>query len=252
MIQISNRLQEAAAMVKQGNRLADVGTDHAYVPIYLVQKGVISKAIAMDINKGPLERAEEHIANAGLGAYIETRLSDGVAALKQGEADTILIAGMGGGLVMHILEEGMEICQKTEELILQPQSELQQVRAYLRKHNFTILEERMVLEDGKYYPMMKVKYGVNEEGVTGDSHCKLEPEKVELYQVIEDKYGPLLLREQNAILWKYLKKEETLYRNIKRELEKLPASEKITKRLEEVEQELIYIKEATEWDRHFR
>lgn len=252
MIQISNRLQEAAAMVKQGNRLADVGTDHAYVPIYLVQKETIPKAIAMDINKGPLERAEEHIVEAGLGAYIETRLSDGVAALKPGEADTILIAGMGGGLVMHILEEGMEVCQMADELILQPQSELRNVRAYLRKHDFSILEERMVLEDGKYYPMMKVKFNGKESGSTVESHCKLQEEKVELYQEIEDKYGPLLLREQNKILWKYLEKEEKLYRNIKRELEKLPASEKITKRLEEVEQELIYIKEATEWDRHFR
>lgn len=252
MIQISNRLQEAAAMVTPGNRLADVGTDHGYIPIYLVQKGVISKAIAMDIRKGPLDRAKEHIAETGLGDYIETRLSDGVEALILGEVDTILVAGMGGGLVMHIMEAGMAICQEVDELILQPQSELQAVRAYLREHDFSIIEERMVLEDGKYYPMMKVKYGIKEGISTGESDCKLSPKKVECKQVIEDKYGPLLLREHNAVLWQYLEKEEKLYRNIKRELMSLPASDKIRKRLEEVEQELVFIKEATEWDRHFR
>lgn len=245
MIQISNRLQEAAAMVTPGNMLADVGTDHGYVPIYLVQKGVIPGAIAMDINKGPLERAREHIGQNGLGDYIQTRLSDGVAALQVGEADAILVAGMGGGLVTHILEEGMDVCKNAKELILQPQSELQNVRVYLREHGFAIVEERMVLEDGKYYPMMKVTY-------KGENDCKLSEKKVKLYQMIEDKYGPLLLREQNTVLLQYLQKEEMLYRNIRSELQKLPASEKIAARLAEVEQELVYIKEATEWDRHFR
>ena len=245
MIQISERLQHAAAMVTPGNRLADVGTDHGYVPIYLIQKGIIPNAIAMDINAGPLERAKEHIEQYGLGGYIQTRQSDGVAALQPQEADSILIAGMGGGLVIHILTDGKNVCTQAKELILQPQSELQNVRVYLREHGFAIVEERMVLEDGKYYPMMKVTY-------KGENDCKLSEKKVKLYQMIEDKYGPLLLREQNTVLLQYLQKEEMLYRNIRSELQKLPASEKIAARLAEVEQELVYIKEATEWDRHFR
>ncbi len=239
-------------MVTPGNRLADVGTDHGYVPIYLLQKGIIPNAIAMDIRKGPLQRAREHIAETGLGAYIDTRLSDGVAALRTGEADTILIAGMGGGLVIHILESGMEICRGAKELILQPQSELQRVRAFLRERDFSIVEERMVLEDGKFYPMMKVKYGIKEGISAIYGNCKNSPEKVELYQVVEDKYGPLLLREQNAVLRQYLEREEKLYRNIKRELELRPASDKITRRLAEVKEELDFIKEATEWDRHLK
>ena len=101
MVKISNRLMTAAALVTQGYTLADVGTDHGYIPIYLLQQKKIPAAIAMDINEGPLERAKEHIALYGLQAYIQTRLSDGVAALKPGEVEAVLIAGMGGGLVMQ-------------------------------------------------------------------------------------------------------------------------------------------------------
>ena len=158
MVKISDRLKTAASLVSEGVVLADVGTDHGYVPIYLLEQKKIRCAIAMDINKGPLERAKEHIQLYGMDAYIQTRLSDGVAALQMGEADSILVAGMGGGLVMHILEEGKAVCQAAGELILQPQSELSGVRDYLAKNGYMIDAERMVFEDGKYYPMMRVHY----------------------------------------------------------------------------------------------
>ena len=131
MVKLSNRLLSVASFVTEGNVLADVGTDHGYIPIYLMQEGRIERAIAMDINAGPLERAKEHITQYGLETYIETRLSDGVAALTPGEADSILIAGMGGGLVLHILEEGETVCRQAKELILQPQSEIERVRVWL-------------------------------------------------------------------------------------------------------------------------
>ena len=108
-------MKAVASMVTPGNILADVGTDHGYVPIALVQQGKITKAIAMDINKGPLQRACEHIAEFQLEEYIETRLSDGVKKLKVGEVDSILIAGMGGELVIHILTDGMEVCRSVKE-----------------------------------------------------------------------------------------------------------------------------------------
>ena len=158
MVKISDRLKTAASLIREGAVLADVGTDHGYVPIYLLEQKKIKSAIAMDINKGPLERAREHIHLYGMDAYIQTRLSDGVAALEKGEADSILIAGMGGGLVMHILEEGKDICQAAGELILQPQSELCSVREYLAENGYVTESERMVFEDGKYYPMMRVHY----------------------------------------------------------------------------------------------
>lgn len=224
MVKISNRLTTAAALVTQGYTLADVGTDHGYIPIYLMQQEKIPSAIAMDINEGPLERAKEHIALYGLQAYIQTRLSDGVAALKPGEVEAVLIAGMGGGLVMHILKDGEKVCQSAKELILQPQSEIEHVREFLREEGYTILAEDMVYEDGKFYPMMKVQY---------------QGENVEELK-LSDLYGGLLLQNRHPVLKTFLEKERLIYTGIKENLAKQPASEKIRTRLAEVEDILHY------------
>ena len=97
-MQLSLRLSAIAGLVTRGNRLVDVGCDHGYLPVALYLDGKIPKAIAMDVRKGPLSRAQEHISQYGLNTYIETRLSDGLEALKPGEGDTLVIAGMGGPL----------------------------------------------------------------------------------------------------------------------------------------------------------
>lgn len=230
MVKISNRLMTAAALVTQGYTLADVGTDHGYIPIYLLQQEKIPSAIAMDINEGPLERAKEHIALYGLQAYIQTRLSDGVVALKPGEVEAVLIAGMGGGLVMHILKDGEKVCQSAKELILQPQSEIEHVREFLREKGYTILAEDMVYEDGKFYPMMKVQYqGENENAQKASEVLKLS-----------DLYGGLLLQNRHPVLKTFLEKERLIYTGIKENLEKQPVSEKIRTRLAEVEDILHY------------
>lgn len=230
MVKISNRLMTAAALVTQGYTLADVGTDHGYIPIYLLQQKKIPAAIAMDINEGPLERAKEHIALYGLQAYIQTRLSDGVAALKPGEVEAVLIAGMGGGLVMHILKDGEKVCQSAKELILQPQSKIEHVREFLREKGYTILAEDMVYEDGKFYPMMKVQYqGENENAQKASEVLKLS-----------DLYGGLLLQNRHPVLKTFLEKEKLIYTGIKENLEKQPESEKIRTRLAEVEDILHY------------
>ena len=229
MIKLSKRMSAVATMVTPGNVLADVGTDHGYVPIALVQQGKIPRAIAMDINKGPLQRACEHISMCQLEDYIETRLSDGVAALEIGEVDSILIAGMGGDLVIHILNEGIDVCRQAKELILQPQSELARVRQYLREHYFQIIDEDMVIEDGKYYPMMKVV------PVKEDNFWRFLPE-----ETIRpcDMYGPLLLRNGNPSLRKYLVKQHKQLNKILKELSSQPDSEAISIRKQEVLEEI--------------
>ena len=108
-MQISKRLRTVASFVTEGNSIADIGTDHAYVPIFLAKEGKITKALAMDIKKGPLERAKTHIQKQGLSDMIEVRLSDGLSAFQKGEAETIIISGMGGALIQKILEEGKEV-----------------------------------------------------------------------------------------------------------------------------------------------
>lgn len=225
MVKLSNRLLAVASFVTDGNILADVGTDHGYIPIYLLQEKRIPRAIAMDINAGPLQRAKEHIDVYGLKDYIETRLSDGVAALTPGEVDSILVAGMGGGLVMHILEEGKEVCMQGKELILQPQSELERVRAYLWSNGYVILEENMVLEDEKFYPMMRVQY-----------QNIIDAESAEC--LLFCRYGKYLLEQKHTILKEYLKREEKLYVEILENLTKSAVSEKKKERMTEVEEVL--------------
>lgn len=222
-------------MVTSGGILADIGTDHGYVPIALVQEGRIKGAIAMDINKGPLAHARENIAAADLQAYIQTRLSDGVAALQEGEADTILIAGMGGELVLHILEEGKKVCAAASELILQPQSDIRKVREYLREHRYRIVDEDMVFEDGKYYPMMRA-VRVEED----PSWMKLSEQS----KVACDIYGPLLLRNGNPVLRRFLVNQHRQLTGLLKRLQAQRPSEAINKRISEVKEELQYNESA--------
>ena len=227
-MQLSNRLLAVAELAAAGHCLADVGTDHGYIPIYLIGRGNYETAIAMDVNEGPLKRAEENRNLHGMTEKIQLRLSDGVQALKDGEADTVVIAGMGGGLVMKILTEGENVLQTVENLVLQPQSELYKVRDFLEKHAYSIEAENMILEDGKYYPMMRVKHG-----------------NTEPMDDLEKKYGPCLLREKHACLLKYLEQEEKVCQSIQESL-KNSAGEKARTRLLELKEELESIRMAKE------
>lgn len=161
-IVLSQRLRMLEAMVTPGNRLVDVGCDHGFLAIDLVKRNICPGAVATDVRRGPLAGAEAHVKEFGLGDYIETRLSDGLAACAAEEADTLVCAGMGGRLMERILTEGMEKAKRMRELILQPQSELPRFRAFLRNAGFRVTEEDAVFEDGKYYFAMKAVYGACE------------------------------------------------------------------------------------------
>ena len=149
-MQLSKRLSAVASMVTEGNRLVDVGCDHGYLPLYLYLNKKIPSAIAMDVRPGPLSRARDHIAEYGLEKYIETRLSDGLYALSPGEGDTLTVAGMGGPLMERILTAKEDVRESFEELILQPQSDIPHFRRFLRGIGWEIVEEEIVLEDGKF------------------------------------------------------------------------------------------------------
>jgi tRNA (adenine22-N1)-methyltransferase len=231
-------MEAAAAMVSAGNILADVGTDHGYIPIELVQRGIVPSAIAMDLREGPLSRAREHIKERGLSDCIELRLSDGVSALSEGEADTVLIAGMGGELVIHILSDGADVCHSVRELILQPQSEIGEVRRFLRENGYRIVGEDMVLEDGKFYPMMRVVPGQQMERQT--QHYGFRKE-------VGDLYGPILLQQQHPVLAAFLERECNQQTKILEGLKQQPKSDKILRRIEEVSRRLAYNKEAQEY-----
>ena len=152
---LSKRLAAAADMVAPGSRVADIGTDHAYLPIWLVSEGMCPSAIAADLRPGPLLAAREHVREAGLDNRISLRLSDGLKEVAPGEVDTITITGMGGPLICRILEDGETVARSAKELILSPQSEVPGVRRFLLEHGYTIIDEAMVSEDGKYYVIIK-------------------------------------------------------------------------------------------------
>ena len=154
---LSDRLKAAADMVTPGNRLADIGTDHAYLPIWLVREGRCPTAIAADLRQGPLLAAHAHVCEAGLGGRIYLRLSDGLKEIAPGEADTITITGMGGPLICRILADGRAVARSAKELILSPQSDVPEVRRFLLGHGFIITDETMVREDGKYYVIIKAE-----------------------------------------------------------------------------------------------
>ena len=154
--ELSKRLQAVADLVTVRECVADIGTDHAYIPIYLTEHKKVKKAFAMDVNEGPLIRAEEHVREAGLKEQIKMRRSNGLEKLSPGEVEAVIIAGMGGGLVMRILTEGQAVAETLQECILQPQSEIAKVREFLLQNGYQIVQEEMVLDEGKYYPMMRV------------------------------------------------------------------------------------------------
>ena len=190
MIQLSKRLKAVASFVTPGKRIADVGTDHGYVPIYLVQSERAPYALAMDINKGPLSHAKENILRYNLQNRIETRLSNGLREYNRGEAESIVIAGMGGNLMVQILSEAYDKWKDDTELVLSPHSEAELVRRYLSENNMVIEEECMLIDEDKYYVVMRA--------VSGKSDCESDAHL---------RYGKLLLERKDEVLFEYLKKE---------------------------------------------
>lgn len=236
-MELSKRLRAVASFVTAGYRLADIGTDHAYIPIELVRTGHIPQAIAMDVNQGPLERAEENIREHGLSAQIRTRLSDGFSALEPGEADSAVIAGMGGGLTIRILREGERVVSALRECVLQPQSEIEKVRAFLLEEGFLFISEDMVEEDGKYYPMMKIACPGRKESLIMGEDPAAEERRENDWDETELLYGRYLLRDRNPVLRQYLEREIHIKQQILKGIEGQD-SPRIAARKQELEKEI--------------
>ncbi len=196
-VKLSKRLERIASFVRAGSRVADIGTDHGYVPIWLLQRGICQTALAMDVRKGPLERAREHVENMGLSGKIELRLSDGLEKLRYGEADTVIIAGMGGKLTCRILEQGRHVWEKwsedRERFILSPQSEQDEVRRFLKKNGFKIIREAMLEDEGKYYVIIEASRGA-----------------MSSLREQDYRFGADLIKKKDPTLLEYLEKEEKI------------------------------------------
>ena len=225
---LSARMQAVADLVTAGNRVCDVGCDHGYISIYLVQSRKAPCVLAMDVNKGPLQRASEHVKAAGLEKYITLRLSDGLLAFRKGEADTLVCAGMGGRLMQRILEREPDKTFSFRELILQPQSEIGTFRRFLEKMGYSIEDEDMILEEGKFYPVIRAVRGKAERPMTQ----------------VQARFGPVLLEKKHPVLMKFLKKEWNSCLAIRAELAHAEEGGRMEKRRKELEQDMGYLRQA--------
>ena len=154
---VDNRLKKIAGMVSVGSTVADIGTDHAYLPVFLVKEGIVSKAFACDVVDGPLENARINILKSGVSG-ITVRKGDGLNAVKPFEADTFIIAGMGGELIARLLTDSPWIKNEKYELILQPMTAVEDLREYLCRNGFEITLEQAVKSQGRIYTVMKVRF----------------------------------------------------------------------------------------------
>ena len=230
MVRISDRLRTVAHMCEKGAVVADIGTDHGYLPIYLVQEGIAPSAIAMDLRKGPLDKAKKHICDNCLEDRIQTRLSDGLEKLSANEADIITICGMGGRLIADIVTKGKNVITRNTTLIVSPQSEVGDFRHFLVSQRLVVDDEKMLKEDGKYYFIIK---------------CRKSDENVySEYSETQYQYGWKLLENKDKTLYEYLIKEKETNDGISNSLKKDESNPTVKLRLQQLSQKNNIIMDA--------
>ncbi|EGS9998326.1 SAM-dependent methyltransferase [Clostridium perfringens] len=224
-MELSKRLKRIAEHVDKCESVADIGTDHGYIPIYLVKEGICKKAIASDINKGPIEKAKVNVAFEGVSNKVKCLLGPGLNPLKVGEVNGVILAGMGGNLTRDILLADMDKVKKYDFIILQPAQNPEVLREFLYKNDYEIIDEDLIKDEGRFYELFKVKYNENSEKLVFEDELEYE-------------VSPLL-REKNHPLFKEFIEEkinrcETILSFIKEDTEaakkrKIDLEEKINK-----------------------
>lgn len=195
---ISRRLKLISDLVKDVDSVVDVGTDHGYVVIDLLKGGRVKKAIASDINKGPVDRARKNVADHNLSHKIECRLGGGLTTVKPGEVEAAVIAGMGGNLIRDILLESEEVFKKLDYVIVQPVQNPEVLREYVYKLGWNLEDEWIIFDEDKYYEIFKVSYGK-------------EPKTVEpIYNEISE----ILLNKKDEVYKEYLNHKASKYSRI--------------------------------------
>lgn len=234
-MKLSKRLEAVIEMVSRQTLMADgkfcaadVGTDHGFVPICLTERGIVERALALDVREGPLMRAREHVREHGLESKIQLRLGDGLTPLRPGEADVVILTGMGGELMLRIMRDGEHVRDSVKAWVLSPQSEPEVFRHGLDDLGLVTEDEAMVEEDGKYYVIMTAKKGI--------------PRKRQEY---EYRYGEILIREKSLVLGEFLERE-ILYLSQIRERLMENKGDGAKRRLPEVERRLREAKKTRE------
>ncbi|SFC63218.1 tRNA (adenine(22)-N(1))-methyltransferase [Clostridium uliginosum] len=198
-MELSKRLNWIIKYINKCDVIMDVGTDHGYIPIYLIKNEMAQRVIASDINKDPLKKAKINASLDGVLDKIDFRLGGGLNKLNKGEAQGVIIAGMGANLIRDILEEDLNKVKKLEYLILQPAQNPEVLREYLYNNNYEILCEDLCLDEGQYYELFKVRYKIG-QNTTLDSI---------FYEI-----SPIMLKEENPLLKEYIKVKIEKYNKI--------------------------------------
>ncbi|MCR4657272.1 MAG: class I SAM-dependent methyltransferase [Lachnospiraceae bacterium] len=257
MVTLSERLKAIANMVSPGLICADVGCDHAYLAIYLAENDIAPFVYATDINRGPIEAAKRNIEQAGLSDRIETILCSGLKGIKPGSVQSVIMAGMGGPLMVEMIREGIKVCDLAKELILEPQSDPALVRHYLDDMGFLIISEDMVTEENKFYPVIKCVHYNRGQKASGDRSARggskerelsegFRPEDVwekehkELYY----RFGEILLKEEHPLLREYLYRQRKILKGIRDKLSVSEETESVLLKRAEIERDLFYVEEA--------
>lgn len=227
---LSKRLKFITQHIKECSSIVDVGTDHGYIPIYAIKKGLCKSAIATDINKEPVKKAKLNICIEGLSDSIEVRLGGGFNPIVKNEVEVCIIAGMGGNLIKNILEADIKITEGFKYLILQPAQNPEVLREYLYKNKYEIICEDLCFDDGVYYELFKVKKS-----------------KVIEYENIDNIYYEIskkLVKSKNPLMYNYLKSKYNKYENILKAIN--DNSENANKRKDEIKEKLNYINKFME------
>lgn len=164
-MELSLRLQTICNMINNCKTIADIGTDHGYIPIYFIKNKICESAIACDINKGPLEKAKKNIELEKLEHNISLRLGSGFDVLTSGEVNAAIIAGMGGHLIKDLIEAGMEVFKSLDYLILQPVQNPDVLRKYIYDSGFEVIEEELCIDEKIFYEIIKIKYSNKNENI---------------------------------------------------------------------------------------
>lgn len=191
MIKLSQRLQAIADFVPQGARVADIGTDHGFLPCYLAQSGRAAQVIACDVNAQPLALAQKNVADYKVAEVVSTRLGNGLAVIEPGEVDVVTIAGMGGSLMIEILDAAPAVVDKLKRIILQPNVGMEAVRIWAEKNRWHIVQEELIRENDRFSVIIAMEPGRSLNAMT----------PVELF------LGPELLKQQHPLLGLYISEE---------------------------------------------
>jgi len=203
-MKLTDRLLKIASLVTKGKKVADIGTDHGYIPVYLLNKGHVDFAILADVNKGPLENARREVRHNNLTDKVDLRLGSGIEVLNENEVDEVIIAGMGGILISELLEAKKSVAHSLDKLILQPMQAQDELRKYLLNNGYEILDEVLVKEDFRIYEIIVAKYTGKNTNVEDEIY----------YEV-----GKKLIENNDTLLNELIDKKIFMYNSILNKLE---------------------------------